>query len=155
MGTIRAIRGDDKEALTRFHARLSEESRYRRYHGVKGNLTKGDLRHLTEVDGIDHVACVAVDAEGEIDAVGRIVADPRGGHAELAVVVADDRRGRGLGAAVVRSALSAFYSHGHAGPVLALVQGDNHHALQMLTGIGGQTERAGAAVVLAFPARAA
>jgi acetyltransferase len=155
VGTIRPIRASDKQALTRFHARLSEESRYRRYHGAKGNLTKGDLRYLTEVDGINHVACVAVDAEGEIDAVGRVVADPSGRHAELAVVVADDRRGRGLGAAVVRSALSAFYSHGHAGPVLALVQGDNRRALQMLGGIGGRTERTGAAVVLEFPAQAA
>ena len=155
MGTIRPIRANDKDALTRFHARLSEESRYRRYHGVKGNLTKGDLRHLTEVDGIHHVACVAVDPEGEIDAVGRVVADPGGRHAELAVVVADDRRGRGLGAAVVRSALSAFYSHGHSGPVLALVQSDNHRALHMLGGIGGQTARTGAAVELEFRADAA
>jgi acetyltransferase len=155
VGTIRPIRADDKQALTRFHARLSEESRYRRYHGAKGNLTKGDLRYLTEVDGINHVACVAVDAEGEIDAVGRVVGDPTGRDAELAVVVADDRRGRGLGAAVVRSALSAYYSHGHAGPVLALVQGDNRRALHVLGAIGGQTARTGAAVVLEFPAQAA
>jgi acetyltransferase len=151
--TIRPISGDDKAALTRFHARLSPESRYRRYHGVKHDLTHADLRRLTEVDGFAHVACVAVDAAGEIDAVGRVVADSDGRHAELAVVVADDRRGHGLGARVARAALAAFYAHGHSGPVTALVQSDNHRALQLFDRLGARTARVGSsAVELELPA---
>ena len=47
---IRPIRPSDKEALQRFHARLSSDARYRRYHGLKGDLTPADLRFLTETD---------------------------------------------------------------------------------------------------------
>ena len=140
----------------RFHARLSDESRYRRYHGVKGDLTRGDLRRLTEVDGVTHVACVAVDAADEIDAVGRVVADPDGRHAELAVVVADDRRGEGLGARVARAAMAAFYVQGHPGPVMAVVQSDNYRALRLFSGLGAHTARTGGpAVVLELPPEAA
>jgi GNAT superfamily N-acetyltransferase len=152
---IRPIARDDKGALARFHARLSDESRYRRYHGVKGDLTPGDLRRLTDIDGVTHIAYVAVDAAGEIDAVGRVVADLDGSHPELAVVVADDRRGWGLGACVARAALAAFYVHGHLGPVTALVQSDNHRALRLFTGLGAQRARsAGTAVVLELTAAA-
>jgi acetyltransferase len=151
---IRPINADDKAALTRFHARLSEESRYRRYHGVKGDLTRADRRWLTEVDGVTHVACVAVDEAGEIDAVGRVVADSDGCHPEIAVVVADDRRGQGLGAAIARAALAAFYANGFPGPVTALVQTDNHRALRLFAGLGAHTVRTGGtAVVLELPAR--
>jgi acetyltransferase len=150
--TIRPISGDDKAALTRFHARLSPESRYRRYHGAKGDLTRADLRWLTEVDGVAHVACVAVDEAGEIDAVGRVVADANGRHAELAVVVADDRRGLDLGARVTRAALAAFYAQGHPGPVTALVQCDNHRALRLFDRLGARTAGScGSAVELELP----
>lgn len=151
---IRPIAAHDKDALTRFHARLSEETRYRRYHSIKGDLTPADLRRLTEVDGLTHVACVAVDAAGEIDAVARVVADPDGGHPEIAVVVADDRRGRRLGARVARAALDAFYAEGHPGPVTALVQADNHRALRLFTRLGGRSGAScrGSTVVLELPA---
>jgi hypothetical protein len=40
---IRPIRPSDKDALQRFHARLSADARYRRYHGLKGDLTPAEL----------------------------------------------------------------------------------------------------------------
>ena len=58
---VRPIRPSDKEALLRFHARLSCDARYRRYHGLKGDLTPADLRFLTETDEVTHVARVAID----------------------------------------------------------------------------------------------
>jgi GNAT superfamily N-acetyltransferase len=141
MTTIRAITADDKQALERFHARLSPESIYRRYHGVKGGLTAAELHYLTEVDGVSHVACVAVDETGEIDAVARIAADASGGPPDLAVVVADDRQRLGLGTRVTRAVIDAFYFQGHAGPVTALVQSDNHRALRLFARLGGRREK--------------
>jgi GNAT superfamily N-acetyltransferase len=140
MQTIRSITADDKHALERFHARLSPESIYRRYHGVRGDLSAAELHYLTEVDGVRHLACVAVDEAGEIDAVARIAADASGGPPDLAVVVADDRQRLGLGTRVTRAALDAFYSQGCSGPVTALVQSDNRRALRLFAGLGGRRE---------------
>jgi ribosomal protein S18 acetylase RimI-like enzyme len=127
---IRPIRPDDKDALVRFHARLSADARYRRYHGVKGDLTASDLRFLTETDDVRHVARVAVDPDGEIDAVARVV------DGEIAVVVADGRRGSGLGRAVAAAALEAFRRRNPGGPVTAYVQPDNGQALRLFRGLG-------------------
>jgi GNAT superfamily N-acetyltransferase len=131
---IRPIQPSDKEALQRFHARLSADARYRRYHGLKGDLTPAELQFLTETDEVTHVARVAVDHAGEIDAVARVV----GG--ELAVVVADGRRRAGLGQRVVGAALRAFREQGPGGEVTAWVQPDNGRALRMFQRLGARRD---------------
>ena len=138
---IRPIRPDDKAALERFHARLSPDARYRRYHGIKGDLTRGDLRLLTETDDVTHIARVAVDEAGEIGAVARVIAEREGDAAELAVVVADDRQGMGLGERVTVAALTAYGERGNEGPVVALVQHDNGRALRLFSRLGGRPGR--------------
>jgi acetyltransferase len=129
---IRPIRAADKAALQRFHARLSPEALYRRYHGLKGELTPADLRFLTETDEVTHVARVAVDADGEIDAVARVV------DGEIAVIVADERRSGGLGRRVAAAVLGAFREQGPGGPVTAYVQADNGRALRLFRRLGAQ-----------------
>jgi ribosomal protein S18 acetylase RimI-like enzyme len=139
---IRPIRAADKAALLRFHARLSSDARFRRYHGYKGELSEAELRFLTEVDGIDHVARVAVDEAGEIDAVARVVAPADGDRGEVAVVVADGQRGAGLGQRVTTAALAAFrQGAGRPRPVVAFVQHDNTPALRLFGRLGAQPER--------------
>ena len=69
----------------------------RRYLAPKPQLSRRELTYLTEVDGVDHVAYVAV-AAGRIVGVARWVRledDPE--TAEAAVVVADEHQGHGLG----------------------------------------------------------
>jgi len=97
---MRAIRPDDKPRLAAGHARLSAESQRRRYLAAKPRLTAADLRYLTEIDGHDHVALVAVLADRPqiIVAVGRFVRlreDPEA--AEFAIVVGDELQRQGLG----------------------------------------------------------
>jgi GNAT superfamily N-acetyltransferase len=98
--TIRPIRPSDAPLLAASHARLSDESVRRRYLVPKPTLSRRDLRYLTEVDGVDHVALVAI-AAGRIVGVARFVRaadDP--GSAEAAVVVADEYQGDGVGRAL-------------------------------------------------------
>ncbi|MGI8922028.1 MAG: GNAT family N-acetyltransferase [Solirubrobacteraceae bacterium] len=104
---IRPIRADDGVRLRASHARLSPESRYRRFLGAKPTLTESDARYLVEVDGRDHVALVAtaaVDgADGEIIAVARFVRLPdEPDTAEFALVVADAYQRRGLATELLR-----------------------------------------------------
>jgi ribosomal protein S18 acetylase RimI-like enzyme len=144
---IRPIEPTDKDALLRFHARLSPDARYRRYHGLKGDLTPAELRFLTETDEVTHVARVAVDPEGEIDAVARVV------DGEIAVVVADGHRRAGLGQRVAAAVLRAFREQGPGGPVTAYVQPDNGRALRLFKRLGARRHASfpGDPVALVFP----
>jgi RimJ/RimL family protein N-acetyltransferase len=94
---IRPIRPEDRQALARAHDLLSPESVRRRYLSPKPHLNERELTYLTEVDGIDHVAFVAIDGADIVGAARwvRLPDDPQ--TAEAAVVVADDHQGQGLG----------------------------------------------------------
>jgi GNAT superfamily N-acetyltransferase len=99
--TIRPIRADDGERLSASHARLSPESRYRRFLATKPELSVADVRYLLDVDGIDHIALVATrpSPEGEqIVAVARCIRIPESPDTgEFAIVVADELHRHGLG----------------------------------------------------------
>lgn len=97
---IRHIRPGDKQLLVDGLARLSPETVHRRFLSPKQRFSRGELRYLTELDGRDHVALVALLAEDpcHLAAVARFVRlgdDPA--RAEAAIVVRDSLQRRGLG----------------------------------------------------------
>ena len=97
---VRPIRADDKALLVSGLARMSPASRQARFLAPKPRFTLAELRYLTEVDGVDHVAYIALraDAPRELVAVGRMVRhrdDPRA--AEIAIAVCDAFHRRGIG----------------------------------------------------------
>ncbi len=97
---FRHMQPDDKGRLAEGLARLSPESRHRRFLMPKPRFSSSELRYLTEIDGFDHVAIVAVLAEDPDVFVGvaryvRLTEDPT--TAEAAIVVADGLQGQGLG----------------------------------------------------------
>jgi protein lysine acetyltransferase len=97
---IRPIRPDDKRLLMDGLARLSPDSRYKRFLAPKPRFTLDELRYLTEIDGVDHVAYVALrgDAPKELIAVGRMVRSATYPQAaEIAVAVCDEWQRRGIG----------------------------------------------------------
>jgi acetyltransferase len=100
---IRHIRPDDKQRLAKGWLALSEETQRKRFLAPKPRLTQNDLRYLTEVDGHDHVALVALrlDEPQLLVAAARYVRlkdDPA--TAEVAVTVADALQGKGVGRAL-------------------------------------------------------
>jgi RimJ/RimL family protein N-acetyltransferase len=111
---IRPIRPADKALLAAGLTRLSETSIQRRFLAPKPSLTQAELRYLTEVDGHDHFAIVAVDPRtDEIVAVGRwvrLVTNPL--DAEAAIVVCDALQGKGLGKELARRLADAARVHG-------------------------------------------
>ena len=97
---VRPIRPDDKALLARGLSELSPASVQRRFLSPKPHFTRSELRYLTEVDGHDHVALVAVDPAHPDRLIGvarwvRLHDDLEA--AEVAVVVGDDWQGRGVG----------------------------------------------------------
>jgi acetyltransferase len=100
---IRPVEPSDKPRLDAAMARLSRESIRRRFLAAKPSLSAAELRYLTEVDGSQHIALVAVleDDPQQIAAVARCIrTEPGGEAAEFAIVVGDELQGHGLGSAL-------------------------------------------------------
>jgi RimJ/RimL family protein N-acetyltransferase len=103
---LRRIAPEDKDALVAGLGHLSERSVYQRFLSPKPRLTSSELRYLTEVDFVDHVALVAVLAKSPevIVGVGRWVRSTDAPtDAEIAIVIADDLQGRGVGTLLGRA----------------------------------------------------
>lgn len=102
---IRPIRADDKRLLTQGLANLSETSVQRRFLSPKPKFTSSELRYLTEVDGVNHMALVAESPTQPVRGiigVARYVRLPEdSGAAEVAIVVTDVWQGRGVGTVLV------------------------------------------------------
>ena len=96
---ISRITPTDAPLLADAFERLSAESRRLRFLGPKANLSAAELRYLTEIDGHNHEALVAIDPmTGRGVAIGRFVRDRSAPErAEVAITVADEWQGRGLG----------------------------------------------------------
>jgi GNAT superfamily N-acetyltransferase len=99
----RAIRPDDRDKLRNGFARLSPESKYRRFFSAPETLSEAMLDYLTHTDGQDHVAIGAELGEAGADTsygIGiarfvRLAEDPT--TAEAAVAVIDEMQHRGVG----------------------------------------------------------
>jgi fructokinase len=139
--TIRPIRPDDKAALLRAFTLLSPASRYYRFHSHKQTLTEDDLHYLTEVDGNDHFALVAVapshDLRQDIGlGVARFVRDKREPDiAEAAITVSDEHQGKGLGKVLLRHLVDAAQQR-HIRRFRAEVLADNAPMVHLLRSAG-------------------
>lgn len=130
---MRPIHTDDKDLLQAGVAALSPQSAYNRFLTGKSSLTPGELRYLTEVDGLDHIALVVLGRNRDLVAVGRIVRDKwQPGTAELAVVVADAWQRRGIGRLLTRELTLRSGVDRVSGTMLAT----NRAALALMRGIG-------------------
>jgi len=97
--SLRPIRVSDGEAVRTLFARLSPESRRRRFLTAKPELSDRELMYLIDVDHVRHEALAAIDSkDGSIVGVARYVEWPeRAGAADTAIEVADDLRSNGIG----------------------------------------------------------
>jgi hypothetical protein len=76
--TLRPIAPEDKPLLTASFARLSAESRYRRFFTSKNELSPAELAYLVDVDHCDHEAIIAIDpSSGEALGVARLACQKR------------------------------------------------------------------------------
>jgi RimJ/RimL family protein N-acetyltransferase len=103
---VRAIRPDDKETILAGMSQFSEASVYKRFHGPKQGFTEQELRFMTEIDYLYHVALVvALKENGQVIGGGRYICydeslPPR--RAEVAFAVVDSFQGLGVGSIVLK-----------------------------------------------------
>ena len=139
---FRYIRPDDKGRLADALARLSPESQRKRFLTAKPRLSSSELRYLTEIDGIDHVAVLAVRAEDPdaILGVGRFVRlRDLPDTAEVAVVIGDRFQGQGLGRELGRRLADEARERGIDRFTAALL-GDNVAAHRLFHSISDRLE---------------
>jgi acetyltransferase len=135
---VRQVRSDDKDIIAKAWLELSQESQRRRFLAPKPRLTAGDLRYLTEIDGHDHLALIALHADEphRLVAVARYVRltdDPE--TAEVAVTVADSMQGKGIGKRL--GVLLADEARGRGiKRFSAAILSDNAPALRLMSAMG-------------------
>ena len=139
---FRYIRPDYKKQLAAALARLSPESQRKRFLAPKPLLTASELRYLTEIDGFDHVAVLAVPADDPdvIVGVGRFVRlRDLPDTAEVAIVVGDPFQGQGLGRQLGRRLADAARERG-VERFTATLLGDNVAAHRLFHSISDRLE---------------
>jgi RimJ/RimL family protein N-acetyltransferase len=113
---LRPLGSEDRDGFAALFARLSPESRYRRFLSPKRELTPREVSDFTDIDHIRHAAFAAIDPrDGSIVGVGRYVhvAD-RPKVADLAVEVTDELQNMGIGTALARHTVQRARDNGFA-----------------------------------------
>ncbi|HUO72028.1 MAG TPA: GNAT family N-acetyltransferase [Solirubrobacteraceae bacterium] len=134
---VRQGHSSDRDLLLRGFARLSAESRYRRFLAPKPELSEANIHHLTEIDHHDQEAMIALDeATGEGIGVARYVRNSeRPDAAEVAVTVIDDWQGRGLGTLLLE-VISARAREEGITTFTALMLATNKEMMDVITALG-------------------
>jgi RimJ/RimL family protein N-acetyltransferase len=140
---IRPVEPGDKGRIQHALGRLSPESARRRFLAAKPVLSAAELRYLTEIDGVDHLALLAVlaDDQEEVVGVARCVRlEPDGDIAEFAIVVGDALQGEGLG-----TVLTTSLAHAACGVGIrrfsAVMHADNEAVQRLLDTLAARLER--------------
>lgn len=81
--------------------KLSPESIRQRFFLNKKEFTENELKFLTEVDQVNHLAYAAVTSEGDDFALAGVIrairSEANSAHAEIGIVIVDTFHGQGLG----------------------------------------------------------
>ena len=140
---IRPIRPTDGPRLADAVGRLSDESRRLRFLAAKPGLTTAELRYLTEIDGVGHLALVALAGDepgAPIVGVARCVRPAPGSpEAEFAIVVGDAQQGLGLGRLLIAELARAACRVGIR-RFTATTLAENIALVRLLDGLGGAVE---------------
>ena len=107
---LRPLAPEDRALVVEGLSRMSEQSRFARFGSGISNLSDAELRYLTEVDQVSHVAWGAI-IDGEPAGVGRYILG-EDAVAEIAITVVDQFQRRGLGRALFEALVASARAAG-------------------------------------------
>lgn len=149
---VRPVVPEDKPILIEGLARLSPESRYRRFMTSISKFTNKQLIYLTEIDYHDHFAVIAFAAdEPGVPGIGvarYVRAEDDSKVAEAAVAVLDEYQGRGLGSFLLQVIGAVAISNGirrFRGYLLSA----NDPARLLINRLGAPVRHAGSGLLMA------
>jgi GNAT superfamily N-acetyltransferase len=129
---LRPIGPADQGLIIEGLSQMSSQSRFARFGSGISNLSAAELRYLTDVNQVSHVAWGAI-IDGEPAGVGRYIVDGAG-VAEVAVTVVDRFQRKGLG----RALFDALASTARAAGIETFhfsIEPWNRSVLKMLPGV--------------------
>lgn len=129
---LRPIGPADQNLIIEGLSQMSPQSRFARFGSGISNLSAAELRYLTDVNQVSHVAWGAI-IDDEPAGVGRYIVDGAAG-AEVAVTVVDRFQRRGLG----RALFDALASSARAAGIETFhfsIEPWNRSVLKMLPGV--------------------
>jgi RimJ/RimL family protein N-acetyltransferase len=109
---VRPIRLADAAHLAELHARLSPDSIYWRYFGVKPTLSPAELHRFTSIAEEWRFALVGVRSTGQLAGVARYEGEPGSSDAEIALIVDDALHHLGLGSRLVQRLVDVAVTSG-------------------------------------------
>ena len=138
--SLRPLRVSDRDALRALFARLSPESRRRRFLTGKPELNDRELTYFTDVDHVRHEALTAIDPEhGSLVGVARYVIWPdRADAADVAIEVADDLQRNGIGLRLAEALVRRARENG-VRVLTATTVWENHAARALARRVGFRT----------------
>jgi GNAT superfamily N-acetyltransferase len=110
--TLRLVRPDDKVRLVEILDGLSAHSRTMRFFVARLAMSEKELRYLTEIDGIDHFAVLAMRGDESIGVARFIRHADAPGSAEPALTIVDEMQRRGLGRILFQRLIDAARDRG-------------------------------------------
>ncbi len=110
--TLRLVRPDDKVRLVEILDGLSAHSRTMRFFVARLAMSQKELRYLTEIDGIDHFAVLAMRGDESIGVARFIRQADAPDSAEPALTIVDEMQGRGLGRILFQRLIEAARERG-------------------------------------------
>jgi GNAT superfamily N-acetyltransferase len=150
---IRPVDRCDRERLSDLFARMSSESRQRRFFSPKRELSSRELTYFTDIDHREHEALAAVDLrDGSFLGVARYVqfGDPPA-TADVSVEVADEHQRTGVGTVLMEHLIARGRAN-HIECLLAMTRWENApaRALARSAGFRARSSRRGE-IVLELP----
>ncbi|WP_026973001.1 bifunctional acetate--CoA ligase family protein/GNAT family N-acetyltransferase [Aliagarivorans marinus] len=113
---LRPILPEDEPRHLAFDSSLSDEDRYKRYFGARGQMTHEEMALLTQIDYAREMAFIAEDRQAPDDrailGVVRATIDPDNIEAEFAMVVRSDMQGQGLGSRLLSKLIDYYRAKG-------------------------------------------
>ena len=128
---IRPISPADERQLAALHSRLSPDSIYRRYFGVKPSLSGAELQRFTGVGEQWRFALAGVRGTGQLAGVARYEGAAGSTAAEIALIVDDAVHRLGLGSLLLRRLVDVALVNGMAS-LNAIVLTSNQPMLGLL-----------------------
>lgn len=140
----RPIKPSDKDFMQSGFSELSKRSRYLRFFNSISELSDTQLKYLTEIDGVKHVAWGILDESGEepIPAgLGRFVRfEDEQDVAEVAITVVDSYQRKGLGL-ILFATLNIIAAQTGVKTLRYSVLSQNHFAINALKQFGVLNQR--------------
>ena len=132
--SIRAIRPADRTLIANAVRYTSDRTYQRRFHGPRPRFSPRVLSYLTEIDGDNHFALIAIerDRPDRLVAVARFVRyRDRPTEAEFAITVHDPYQGQGIGRRLLELLVEAARERGIT-RLRALIESDNDPMMRLL-----------------------